>query len=155
MPHSLWPLWTQTCRPFFRSYCAASLVGEPRGLQDAILALFNLPSSSLRRSRGGKKQRATRSLASQLRAAQTHSQQAILSAPQADPPPPSDSMSRIPRAIALIQQGHVGRATRSLFQKDIAPVTSETIRIMDSFIHTELRLCPHSHPTLLLSLRLI
>ena len=133
MPHSLWPLWTQTCRTFFRAYLAASILGEPRGLKDAILALFNLPSTSLRRSRGGKKQRATRSLASQLKAAQTLSQQSILATSQANPPPASaDSSSRIPRAIALIQQGHVGRATRSLFQKDLAPVNQVTLQLMDS-----------------------
>src|SRR6185312_875006 len=67
IPHSLWPLWLATCRPYFRAFSVASLAGDVRGIQRSLITLFNLPRISLIRSRGGKKNRATRSLASQLR----------------------------------------------------------------------------------------
>src|SRR6185503_13119956 len=93
------------------------------------------PRLSLMRSRGGKKKnRARRTLAAQLRASQNCSQESLLSNLERhlDDKKQDNPSSRIPRAVALLQQGYVSRATKSLFQKEISPVTQETISQMES-----------------------
>ena len=50
----------------------ASVSKDARAMQDALVGIFNIPRTSLLRSRGGKKkQRAKRTLAAQLRARRT------------------------------------------------------------------------------------
>ena len=54
-----------------------------------------------------------------------------------DAPDPIDlAAARLSRARALIQQGHVGRAARSLFQEPLPPVDEKTIELLHS-LHPE------------------
>src|SRR6185312_16679770 len=97
----------------------------------ALLALMKLPASSLLRTRGGrKKRRGIRSLLANLRNTAARSVSAVASH-QSQPVAASDDVDPVAnglaRARALIQQGHVGRAARSLFQKPLPSVDGKVI----------------------------
>ena len=135
IPSSLWPMWIETCRPSFRAYSVASVSRDPRQLMDALVRIVNIPRTALIRSRGGlkKKKRALRLLEHQLRASQNCSQDSLLSIlDKSDDTKSSTTSSRIPRAVALIQQGYVSRATRSLFQKDLSVPDQKAISLLES-----------------------
>ena len=131
MPVDLWPSWQDACRPFFRAYHAASTSGSLNSMFGALLALMKLPASSLLRTRGGrKKRRGIRSLLANLRNTAARSVSAVASH-QSQPVAASDDVDPVAnglaRARALIQQGHVGRAARSLFQKPLPSVDGKVI----------------------------
>jgi microcompartment protein CcmK/EutM len=137
MPVELWPSWQQACRPFFRAYAAASGSAEANSMFQALLALVKIPASSLLRARGGhKKRRAIRSLLAGLRSTASRSVDSVASH-QAQttviPVAASDSVGDgMARARALIQQGHVGRAARSLFQAPLPPIDAKIIEELHS-----------------------
>ena len=64
------------------------------------------------------------------------------SAPSASSSAPVASLSpdtaRINRATALIRQGHLSRATRALFQPDLAPINEHTVATLDA-LHPQAR----------------
>ena len=93
----------------------------------ALLAILKVPSSSLLRVRGGMKHKAVRSLLRNLRGLATRSVSSVASQqPHSAVPESSDPAARLGRARALIQQGHLGRATKSLFQLPL-PVVDEKV----------------------------
>jgi len=124
IPHSLWPRWRDSCRSSFVHYCRASALG-PSASSAALSAILSLPSKFLIRDRGGK--RGFQALRSRL------------SRPLPAPPPPvqpvassstyrvSPFASRIARAKALLERGHISRATRCLFQRGLAPLVPSTV----------------------------
>ena len=126
IPRDHWPAFQQACRPFFRAYAAASTSGEVSSMFSALLALMKLPSTSLIRSRGGKKKRrAIRSLLANLRNLQNRSVSDVASQQSHFSPSPESAdptAERIARAKALIELGHVSRAARSLLQAPLPPV---------------------------------
>ena len=97
-----------------------------------LLALIKIPSTSLLRARGGsKKRRGIRSLLNKLRNSSVDS---LASQPPAAPSasaPTDPTAARLARARALIQEGHLGRATRSLFQPPIPPIDNGVKAALD------------------------
>jgi hypothetical protein len=93
-----------------------------------------IPRLCLVRARGGKNRRAFRSLANQL---QLHTNLRPPSPPVASPFPAPNTdpiATRVLRAKALTQQGHLGRATRVLFQDGLAPMDTNSIADLE-FLH--------------------
>ena len=114
--------------------------GDASTMHSALLALIKLPATSLLHTRGGKKKRrGIRALLQRLRkvAERSVSDVASQQLQSVDIPDPSDPVAaRLSRARALIQQGHVGRAARSLFQEPLPPVDEKTIELLHS-LHPE------------------
>jgi hypothetical protein len=111
-------------------------------MYEALRSILLIPSSSLLRSRGGKKKRAIRALASQLRASSERDVPPLSSQPPSitalsDPPD-----SRITRAKALIEQGYLGRAARSLFQQELTKADDKTIDALTALHPPSSSLCP-------------
>ena len=106
------------------SLCRASALG-PSASSAALSAILSLPSRFLIHDRGGK--RGFQTLRGRL--------SRPLSTPASFQPvgPTSTSSrvspfaSRIARAKALLERGHISRATRCLFQRGLAPLVSSTV----------------------------
>jgi hypothetical protein len=114
-----------------RSYFHASAASDLRLMHSSLLSILNIPRNSLLRARGGKKKRALRSLASQLRSASQSFGSG--SSPHALPSASSDpTSSRVLRARTLLQQGHLSRAVHSLFQSDLPPIDDNVIATLKS-----------------------
>ena len=119
VPPSLWPRWRDSCRASFLSYCRASAT-SPSASSDALAIILCLPGRFLIRDRGGK--RGFQALRSRL------SRTSSLPVSSSSPPPVSAAgrsassadASRIARAKALLERGHISRATRCLFQRGLA-----------------------------------
>ena len=95
---------------------------------------MDIPRVSLVRARGGKKRRAFRTLANQL---QLHTNLRPPSPPRSSPFPAPNTdpiAARVLHAKALTQQGHLGRATRVLFQDGLAPLDTNSIADLE-FLH--------------------
>lgn len=134
IPETCWPRWQSLARATLEPFAHALLNEDPQLLELSLLHFLYLPQSCLRRVRGGRHSRATRSLnlalSRALTSLRTDSQ---LTAPDLSslPPRPSDPRAAtLSRVTELIRAGHLSRAIRLLNSPGLAPPTDSTIEAL-------------------------
>ena len=116
----------EVCRPYA---CASVAVNGDRERDLALMEILRLPQRCLVRKRGGRRQRGVRGLATQLSSFSSSSQ------PHQVRPAPhvvDFTTAKVQRAVYLVQQGYLARATLSMFQHPLLPLTPKTLDALDA-----------------------
>src|SRR5262249_54665764 len=124
LPHELWPKWRDTCRPLLANYTQASRDPEAEKQRyTSLVDILLLPQRVLIRSRGGMKRRGLRSLSKQL--SSDYKSRPL--------PPPllkrdlDPKKAKVAKALFLANQGHLSRATQTLFQNPLTEVDQDVL----------------------------
>ena len=115
IPPTLWPSWRDACRPHLLNYTRS------HSKHDTLRSILLLPQQLLIRTRGG--YRGHQALSARLRSPRTP----LPSPPPPRAPPHDPDTFAVRRAVHLISRGLTSRASRSLSQSSLAPLTPSTI----------------------------
>ena len=122
VPHHLWGLWTDLCRPKFRAITVAATARDRESLDKAILELLQIPLRALRRQRGGRNKKTHKTLERQMRDATLSDAVPEIKDQKANDSEDA-SLRKIQKAASLVYDGHIRRAVKGLLQDPIPTLT--------------------------------